>query len=174
VSREHVFAIALSAGSTAVVFLLSPAWGSFFLAVSIAAFVLYWHSGRGKVPRIEQYPVRDALNFKITNGTVKAGLGGVELRLNRLQRWDGHRTEFGTVSGYRPMVLYSDQVDLPYQITRTFQILDVTDRQNPRVHGKLNGKEHWWPLGGYGVWAADLDLLWGWRALCFHKLCPVD
>ena len=58
-----------------------------------------------KAPRIEQYPVSNALNFKITNDKVKAGLGGVELRLNRLLQWDGHRNEFMPVNGYRPLVL---------------------------------------------------------------------
>jgi hypothetical protein len=116
---------------------------------------------RRKSPRVEQYPVRDALNFKITNETVKAGLGGIELRLNRLLQWDGHRNEFMPVNGCHPLVLYANQIDLPYRITRMFQLLDITKRQSPKVHGRLDGAEHWHPLGGYGTWHAELDLLYG-------------
>ena len=63
--RSYIFPTALAAGSVAVSFLVSSAWGGLFALISLALFaylVLSWYRHN---PIVEDWSVHNALNLRI-------------------------------------------------------------------------------------------------------------
>lgn len=166
-SRSDFLAIALAAGAAAVTFLLSPHWGWLFSLIAIIGFSIYFYMGRSRGPHIEEFEAHNALNLKITNRSVKLGLGGTQLILHSLKRWRGDRRDFGleeTFQPFTPMILYSDQVDLPFRVPRMFQILEFKNPSIPIMRGRARGEQGKTvelPILSHGIWRADLELRWG-------------
>ena len=152
---------------TFLAFLLSPYWGLLFALFSIIGFSIYYYMGRRKLPHVEDFPAHNALNLKITNKSVKSGLGGSQLILHSLKRWRGDRRDFGvaeTFQPFTPLILFSDQVDLPYRVPRMFQIVEFKNSTAPIIRGRARGEQG--PvvepsIPNYGIWLADLELRWG-------------
>ena len=138
------------------------------LLFCLAALPLLWYACsdwlRLKMLRIEDFPVSNALNLKITNARVASGLGGSELTLHALSQWRNDRRDFGPVGSfpfYTPQVLYSDKLGLPINEPRMFQIAEFVNKVAPIIRGKFNGQMMELPIPTHGIFRVDMEMRWG-------------
>ena len=162
------FGIMLAGQGLPAILPMPPWFGAVCLLVGIGLIV--WASRDLlflPAPHIEEFEARNSLNLKITNKSVKLGLGGVQLILHSLKQWRGDRRDFGlaeTFQPFTPMILFSDQVDLPFRVPRMFQIVEFTNSSTPIIRGRARGEQGKTlelAIPGHGVWRADLELRWG-------------
>ena len=117
--KSDILNIALAAGAIAVTFLLSPMWGWVFAVIAVIGFSAYF--GIGMVlpnPRIQEWPVHNALNLRITNRHSRQSLANDELTLVSLRWWEPLRAQFMAVrladEKETPFILLADDVHLHY------------------------------------------------------------
>jgi hypothetical protein len=175
-------AVAPSAGAIAVGYWLTSAasirvmvhplaLGLF--AVSIIWPVALWVTLDRDVFAIEEWPVPNALNFRITNKRVKAGMVDDVLILHSVKIWNPGRRQFqttelrainGTPPKILPLRLTHDRPELPYQVPRMFQLVQFTDWNAPFIQGYIVSESDMRlakiPLPHRGVWQFDMELRW--------------
>ena len=146
----------------------APIYGWIFLIVgAVVALWGWWEKIFPPLPDINEFPAHNALNLKITNMYDKSGLGGVQLSLHSIQRWRADRRDFGIAESFAPhipMVLFADQIDLPYRVPRMFQLVEFKDSSAPLIRGRAkgeNGPAREILIPSHGIWRARLELRWG-------------
>jgi hypothetical protein len=161
-SRSDLLAIGLAAGGVAVTFLVSPVWGWFFAFISLVTFAGYFGLWRVRKPIVEDWPVHNALNLRITNNHVKDGLADSQLTLHSVKKWEPGRRQLcdATLAKVLPVALYSDQFGLPFKTPRMFQLLEFENKSAPIIRGAVDGHAVEIPLSGHGIWQFNMELRW--------------
>lgn len=174
-------AVAPSLGAIAVGYWLTTAPPSSSLAhgLAIAFFcvsliwpLLVWLVLSRDDLTIEEWPVNNALNFRITNKRIKAGIVEDVLILHSVKLWNAGRRQFQSAElratnapvKLLPLRLTNDQPGLPYRTPRMFQLLQFTDWSAPFIQGYIVNDNDMTlahvPLPCRGFWQFDMELRW--------------
>jgi hypothetical protein len=115
-------------------------------------------------PKIVDQPVHDGLNLLITNNRGKADLFEDQLTLNSISRWEPSRKDFQRVDLFdkMPVAIYANQCHLPKGVTRTFALVNCTDKSQPVIEAAIpvTLQKVIRLLPGYGTWLLNLELRW--------------
>jgi hypothetical protein len=112
---------------------------------------------------IEDWPVHNALNLRVTNKRYKHDLMDSQLTLLSLKWWDGGRGQFMNlgIAQQLPLVLYSDQLHLPLNEPRMFQLLQFKNKTSPTIEATIGGQCTYISLPRQGIWEFAMELRWG-------------
>lgn len=141
--------------------LTSPAVGSIITLGGVGLCVFGFRDRLFSKLRIENWPVHNALNLRITNRRVKSGLADSQLTLHSIKQWMPGRGQWHAhpFQGL-PFPLYSDDIGLPHKTPRMFQLVEFKNKSQPIIRGSVNGAAKGFDLPCRGVWRFEMELRW--------------